>query len=142
MVEKAIELRAQEEKGHYDQVWWVFDRDNFSPSDFRQAIDDAEAKKIKVAYSNEAFELWYLLHFQFLNTTISRKDYGVKLGKLMNKPYQKNSQSIYSELWSKQDQGIRHAEKLLAQYPQPNPAEDNPSTTVHLLVKELKRFVP
>jgi leucyl-tRNA synthetase len=33
-----------------------------------------------------------------------------------------------------------YAERLLAQYSPPNPAADNPSTTVHKLVEQLNRF--
>src|SRR5688572_11689147 len=65
LVRKAIELKA---KGEYDQAWCVFDRDSFSVESFNAAIKLAKQHRIKVAYSNEAFELWYLLHFDFLNT--------------------------------------------------------------------------
>ena len=40
-----------------------------------KAINDATANDLKVAWSNEAFELWYLLHFIFLDTAITRKAY-------------------------------------------------------------------
>jgi hypothetical protein len=90
-----------------------------------------------VAYSNEAFELWYVLHFEFLNTGIPRDDYIKKMTKLLGKKYQKNSDTIYDELINKQATAIRNAEKLLASYNYSTPGQDNPSTTVHLLVKEL-----
>ena len=52
------------------QVWCVFDRDvenQVSTSgnvEFNEAIDTATSKGIKVAWSNDAFELWILLHFE------------------------------------------------------------------------------
>ncbi|MFM7440671.1 MAG: RloB family protein [Snowella sp.] len=93
--------------------------------------------KCSTAYSNEAFELWYVLHFEFLNTGIPRDHYIKKMTKLLGKKYQKNSDTIYDELINKQATAIRNAEKLFASYNSSNPGEDNPSTTVHLLVKEL-----
>lgn len=135
------EANAFNEREDYDQVWCVFDRDDWTPENFSNAISSAEIKGFKVAYSNEAFELWYVLHFEFLNTGGPRKDYCNKLDKYLNKTYQKNSDSIYEELLDKQPTAIKHAVNLLKQYDPPFPAKDNPSTTVHLLVQELNRFI-
>ena len=139
LVERAKELSKEED---YDQIWCVFDRDDWLLEDFNNAIDEAKNKKlkIKVAYSNEAFELWYLLHFEFFHTGISRKDYCKKLTNLLGYKYEKNSETIYNDLLCRQTTAIQNAENLLSQYDKPNPARDNPSTTVHLLVKELKEF--
>ncbi len=54
------------------QVWCVFDRDKGAEgksipegnTEFDEAIRTAEGKGIKVAWSNDAFELWILLHFE------------------------------------------------------------------------------
>jgi len=136
LVQSAIDLNAEADE-EYDQVWCVFDRDDWPPQDFNNAIHKAENHNLKVAYSNEAFELWYVLHFEFLNTGIPRDDYIKKMTKLLGKKYQKNSDTIYDELINKQPTAIRNAEKLLVSYDYSNPGQDNPSTTVHLLVKEL-----
>jgi len=125
----------------YDQIWCVFDRDEFLGQDFNAAIALAHRHHIQVAYSNEAFELWYLLHFSYQNTAISRRDYITRLNTLLGHLYAKNSETMYDELEPRQSEAIRNAERLLAQYDPPNPAVDNPSTTVHLLVKELNRFI-
>jgi hypothetical protein len=138
LVEWAIELQGKQD---YDQVWCVFDRDSFSVSNFNDALTLAEAENIKVAYSNEAFELWYLLHFHYYNTGISRSDYSNKLSKLLKFKYQKNFPGMYDLLFEKQPTAIKNAKKLLRQYKSPNPAKDNPSTTVHQLVEELNRFL-
>jgi hypothetical protein len=138
LVNSAKDLKEQED---YDQVWCVFDRDSWTPEDFNNAIRNAENQGFKVAYSNEAFELWYVLHFEFLNTGIPRNDYLQKLSLLLNQKYQKNSEKIYDELFDKQPTAIRNAINLLNQYDPHIPARDNPSTTVHLLVQELNNFV-
>jgi hypothetical protein len=53
--------------------------------------------------------------------------------------YAKNSEDMFGRLEAKQADAIRNAERLLSQYPTPNPEQDNPSTTVHLLVIELTK---
>ena len=82
------------------------------------------------------------MHFEYLNTGIPRKDYIRKLSLLLGKKYEKNSETIYDELLARQPIAIRNAEKLLTEYDPHVPANDNPSTTVHLLVQELNRFIP
>ncbi|MDY7008767.1 MAG: RloB family protein [Cyanobacteriota bacterium] len=104
-------------------------------------MKDAENNNIKVAYSNEAFEIWYLLHFEYRDTAMSRKDDKKALTEKLNKKYEKNSNTMYEILESKQPQAIKNAEKLFKQYNPNNPANNNPSTTVHLLVKQLNKFV-
>jgi len=136
VVESALDFRKEDD---YDQVWCVFDRDSFN--DFNSAIELAKKEGMSVAYSNEAFELWYVLHFDFLNTGIPRSDYQKKLtGKLGHK-YQKNSATIYDEIIELQPITIKNARRLLTKYNPINPQQDNPSTSVHLLVSELNKFI-
>ncbi|MBD2343260.1 RloB family protein [Anabaena subtropica] len=138
LIETAKKLKTQED---YDQVWCVFDRDDWTKQNFNNAFANAEREGIKVAYSNEAFELWYVLHFEFLNTGILRSDYIDKLDRFLGKKYKKNSPTIYEEIENKQANAIKNAKNLLKQYEPINPETDNPSTTVHLLVEELNKFI-
>jgi len=73
VVEEAIKIRDKNPK--YNRVWAVFDKDSFPDKDFNSAIQKAKDNNICCAWSNEAFELWYLLHFQYRNTPMSREDY-------------------------------------------------------------------
>jgi len=146
LVEKAIEFKNDSESDETDRFWCVFDRDKNpkNPNDaqnFNAAINIANNNGIKVAYSNDAFELWYLLHFHYYNTQISRKDYPDMLTELLGHKYQKNSETIYEKLKDKQENAIKNAKRLLQEYDRPNPETDNPSTTVHLLVEELNSFI-
>lgn len=138
LVRKAIELKDSDD---YDQVWCVFDRDSFSPEAFNAAISIAKSNNIDVAYSNEAFEIWYLLHFHYYNTGISRETYYQRLTALLGHTYQKNSGTLYEELLDRQPDAIRNAKRLLTTYAPNRPAHDNPSTTVYLLVEELNKFL-
>ena len=133
-------VKSYEKDGfHFDQVWCVFDRDDFT-STFNAAIQKAENLGYYVAYSNEAFELWYLFHFIYFDTGISRYDYIEKLNQHLGYKYEKNSREMYYTLLENQDNAIRHAECLLQNYSQRNPNRNNPSTTVHKLVQELNRY--
>ena len=53
LVNRATELANEKE---YEQVWCVFDKDDFTENDFNSAIQIAESKNFNVAYSNQSFE--------------------------------------------------------------------------------------
>lgn len=148
LVNKAIELKdkADKIKQSYNQVWCVFDKDSFPDNNFNNAINKALDHKIKVAYSNEAFELWYLLHFDYHNSAISRSQYYPLLSEniclLTNgkkTKYKKNDTKIYELLLDKQPTAINNAKKLNALYTDKRYSKHNPRTTVHLLVEELQK---
>lgn len=137
LVREAIRLMSEKK---YHQVWCVFDRDSFTAENFNLAIQVAETNGIKVAYSNEAFELWYVLHFDYLNSGIDRRQYIDRLNQLLGFRYQKNSIQMYDLIYSRQKDAIRNARRLLSEYPNLSPLTNNPSTTVHLLVEQLNRL--
>jgi hypothetical protein len=140
LVKKARKLVDEDEDG-YDQVWCVFDRDpglhSFTAENFNNAFQNAETHGFHIAYSNECFELWYILHFQYLNTAMPRSDYATKLRELLGQKYLKNDPKMYQKLVENQPIAIKNAKKLLVSYDRANPEQDNPSTTVHLLVQAL-----
>ncbi len=145
LVEKTTYLRNQASID-YTEVWCVFDRDSFPPQNYNAAIQKARDKDFKAAYSNEAFELWYLLHFDYVNTGISRSQYKKKLTERLGQKYEKNDPAMYEKLLrhNKADQcrAIESAKKLeqlnknTGDY-----ADHNPSTTVFKLVESLNDHV-
>jgi hypothetical protein len=78
-----------------------------------------------------------LLHFHYYDAAIPRREYCAKLTELLGHKNEKNSETIYDELLSRQADAIRNAEKLYSSYNPCWPERDNPSTTVHLLVTAL-----
>lgn len=138
LVKAAMELKAKES---YDQVWCVFDRDSFTPRSFNSAFEIAKKHHIEIAYSNQAFELWYLLHFNYIDTATNRAEYRKLLTRYLGQKYEKNSETMYETLLSRQPDAIRNAQKLLATYTPSKPEKNNPSTTVHLLVIELNKLM-
>lgn len=149
LVDEAIWLKQEKEaealrrgESAYDQIWCVFDRDSFGADAFNNAIRRAQAVGFQVAYTNQAFELWYLLHFDDHQAALDRTQYGGILKDRLGHTYRKNSPSMYRDLQARQDQAIRRAETLLAGYGEAhNPQQDNPCTTLHLLVKALRANV-
>lgn len=156
LVKGAMTLRDEwQEKTNrtIDKLWVVFDRDSFMPQSFNAAIQmcinnnrDKKKKPIDAIWTNEAFELWYLLHFEYYNTGISRKQYQEKIEQnfknkgLKNYKYKKNSTEMYSllEKYASITTAIKNAANLEKSYNgQQNYAEQNPCTMVHKLVAEL-----
>lgn len=154
VVKKALELRDKAKQSPYDAVWAVFDKDNFT--DFKTAIDTAQGKQIGCAWSNEAFELWFICHFENPTSAISRNDYGSKieahvkqgakkqkLSQYQKFSYQKNDGNIRSTLLDcggNEENAIKWAEKQAekqAKWHGENWDKHNPCTMVYLLVKQL-----
>lgn len=146
LVNKAISIREadQKKKHHYDQCWVVFDKDDFPAKDFNQAIVLARQNGFKVAYSNQAFEYWFLLHFNLYKGALHRNNYADMLTKLTGITYSKNEgfgATMYNRLASLQHKAIRNAASILAEISCGNPAAEESSTTVHLLVAELNKYI-
>ncbi len=139
VVEYARELSQKDE---FTQVWVVFDRDEFKAEEFNSAIKQTKENGLGAAYSNEAFELWYVLHFGYQDTAISRRDYQRILTDKLGKAYKKNDITLYAALSVRQSEAVANAQRLLEVYlPNHNPAADNPCTTVHLLAMELNKHL-
>ena len=136
---KIVEF-AYKKKKDYDHTWCVFDRNSWPEQEFNEALSLAKKKGIKIAYSIPKFELWYLLHFNYIDTAITPDDYDKKLESILG-VYKKNDPKMYEKLCGKQDDAIRHAEKLLEKYISADSHQNDPSTTVHRLVKELNRHI-
>jgi len=154
LVEKVIELlkegRFLKDQANYDedrQLWCVFDFDENEETgtreDFNNAIELAGRHELKVAYSNDAFELWIVLHYQYIDSALTRYGYYEILSKQMNLNYEKEgktkafAKALYWLLLQKQPKAIKHAEDLHKLQEGQNYCDQNPCTTVYKLVEEL-----
>ena len=143
---KIQEKLEHERQVSFDRVWLVFDKDEFK--DFNKAIEDAKKEGMNCAWSNQAFELWYVLHFQYLDTGVDRKQYiGMiedkvrKALKDKNFKYKKNAVGFYQILQKHGDEdfAFKNAEKLRNRHKgKVDYAAHNPCTEVDLLVNELR----
>lgn len=141
LVDSAAEIvrKARESGRPYDEVWAVFDRDSFLPEAFNEAVRRAEAAGMRTAWSNEAFELWYLLHFDYIDAAISRSRYGGMLADKLGFPYAKNATDMRARLRAREPDAIRNAKLLHSSYSSETPpASAFPCTTVYRLVEALR----
>ena len=146
VVDKAIELKS---KGDYDRVWAVFDKDSFSANKFNGAIIKAQNNGIGCAWSNEAFELWYLYHFMNRVTAMSRTEYKRAISEAVNNSpqcknrkvyeYAKNDKDNYRIMttYGSMENAIRFAEAKSCDYTDQRYATHNPCTMVFKLVRQL-----
>ena len=146
IVKKAIELRAIREKDillpNYTECWAVYDKDDFPAVRFNQAVELAANENIGSAHSNQSFELWYILHFQYLNTCLHRSDYIPLLSKHLEFKYEKNDTNVVKHLFTKCNirQAVEWAEMLENEFVGDTPSNSCPSTMVYKLVKSLLSY--
>ena len=144
------------EESNYDEVWCVFDMDfqlgsNGQNEDFNSAIQKCINNNIKCAYSNDAFELWIYLHFQFTDQRNHRTFYFQQLSREFNINYEKEgkkrkfSSRLYDFLNSfgnaNQSEAIERAKALENIHKGNAPHLQNPITFVHILVEELNKYI-
>lgn len=120
-------------------------------ADFNDAIALAKRNNIKVASSNDSFELWLVLHYQLVESELTRKE----LYKILNVKWDCNyeklgkqygfSRKIYQRLLedksASQEMAIKHANELEEMHKDKLPADKNPHTSIHLLVAELNTWI-
>lgn len=132
----------------FDSVWIVFDRDSFLKNNVNEAVKKATMHNFKVAFSNEAFELWYVLHFDCLESKNDRKQYIKILNEIFKSKglvkYKKNTLDIYKILKEHGNQklAIKYAKKLEILHKGLTPEQSKPSTSVFKLVELLNDYLP
>ena len=155
LIEQAAKIQ---EKGKYDQVWCVFDKDSFTLNNFNKAIQMAEAMGFGIAYSNQAFEYWFILHFEdHQGGPMPRTDYNQKINRYINpsgavfdgKTNKKVSSRFFDLLFGNDgDTGknrthlaITRAKRNFDKFDHSSPALEESSTTVFRLVAEILKYV-
>ena len=126
----------------FENVWAVFDKDDVPKDYFDNAISKAKSSGWHVAWTNDSFELWYLLHFEYLNSAIDRAQYKKKLEEHFKSNglsgYEKNDPEVFEILYSKSSTALKNASRLEKNYDESiSCSERNPCTTVHDLVGRL-----
>lgn len=145
LMENAIQRahKARRNGAPYERIWVVFDKDSFELMNFNRAFDLAKKhKEITACWSNECFELWYLLHFHYRDTAIGRNDLWPLISKLMGEKYDKSDESLYDSLAGKLDTALMHAKKLAHENQLSGTPRRNPSTLIHELVNALIKLDP
>lgn len=128
------------------EKWVIFDKDDCPDKDFNAAIKLAEKNDIKCAWSNQAFELWFILHFEDFASGLHRNTYKEKISSSLKKydnkfKYEKNM-NMYELLqkYGDEKKAITRAKKLREKQENKNYATHNPCTTVDILVETLNQY--
>lgn len=132
----------------YSQIWVVFDKDDFN--DFDDAIELGKRKGYNIAWSNQSFEYWIYLHFNFSDSALHRDDWVKKLDaifkdyKIDENGYEKNNSDIFNIATTKGSLkfAIQSAFRINDNYDSSQkPSQCDPCTNVHRLVLELEPYI-
>ncbi len=160
LVKEAI--RISKEK-NYDQIWCVFDADPKpdnakQASNFNDAVALAEEQKFGIAYSNQSFEYWIILHFDdHQGGKFSRADYDAKINSLLL-PFKmkydgKGKKIITEEIFNllegldlktgkqRKRLAIERAKRNYDSFDHKNLATEESTTTMFRLVEELNKHL-
>jgi hypothetical protein len=118
--------------------------------DFDQIISRAQAKGIKVGWSNPCIEIWFSAYFGAMPTyndsTACCKGFEEKYAQVTGHKYQKSDAEIYSKLCRFGDESKAFA--IAKQKLQENrrigktlPSQMCPATTLFILVEEIKNKI-
>ena len=160
VVNSAIQERTNlsiQFKKEIDEVWAVFDKDDAHENQtkikrFNDAFDIARNNKIDIAYSNEVFELWLLLHLVNVDgsSPLPRKTIYDLLQKNIRKHvhhttfvYEHGNTEVLKIIMKIGNAGaaIKRSEILLEKQNEKEPIEANPSTKVHILVQRINEWI-
>ena len=118
----------------YEKIFVVFDKDSFKPSDFDKAVEMCKNNGYIPLWSNQAIEFQFLLHFNYIDSKISRKDYAKKINEYFKAKgydynYEKNDKKLckYSSL----EKARKYAEKIYHIHENDKPSASESCTTVY-----------
>lgn len=125
-----------------DVIWCVFDRDDNTDEMLQKAKQLADRKTYRIAFSNPAFELWFLYHFKDQTAAVESSAAIVSMLKQADRlPDYKKNQDVYDKLLPLQQQAIDRAKKQVKKREADGDdlfiRRSNPITTVVELVEFL-----
>lgn len=147
LFETAQELVRKSPNG-YRNVWIVYDKDDFPADKFNvmenlcqnSSSDDITYHAI---WSNQCIELWFLLHYMYLQSDLHRSEYYPKLSECLgdNGAYQKNREDIFQILLPNIDFAIANAKKLDRVNENNTPALSSPGTKVYVMMEKFRPYL-
>ena len=143
-------LLAGKNSNVYKHVWIVYDTDDF-PADHVDAVlqlcveNSTEETTYHAIWSNQCIELWFLLHFSFMQSDIHRAEYWPKLTEHLRQidagEYLKNRKDMYRILYPYMNYAIGNAKRLNALNEGKLPSKAAPGTKVYELIEILKPYL-
>lgn len=151
---KTLEISSSKE---IDFVWLVFDKDDASLNQtrinrFDRAFEIAKENNFKIAWSNEVFELWLLLHFININPNIQLPrstiytllESTIKANQLFNTFSYKHGDELVIDIVfqiGNEEDAINRAKQLEVFHISNVPINSNPCTKIHNLIIELRDWI-
>lgn len=151
LVNKAFKL-SKREPYIGREIWCVYDLDYKGDQvgqieDFNNSITMAKSKGMKVAYSNDAFELWLVLHYKPIEQAFLRFQYYEMLSELWGINYEKQGKKLefcnalydllMNDVRADQTLAMDRAKVLLESHKGKTYAAQNPCTTIFELIELL-----
>jgi len=146
---KAKELATQSING-YRHVWIVYDTDDYPASHIDETerlckIESNNEITYHAIWSNQCVELWFLLHFNFIQSDLNRSEYWPKLTQILKSlkkgEYHKNRDDMYHILYPYMNTAIINAKKLETINEEKKPSNSAPGTMIHKLIEKLKPYL-
>lgn len=152
------DVKQKVKEDRINHVWVMFDKDDFPQDKFDNAIhkieelNDSKEKNddsfnyntkdgisYHCCYSNEAFELWLLCHFEYCDAKQNRDAYNRKLSSYLQMKYDKTIENIHQKIiehGGSIDNAIKFAKKLTE-----NNNTNNPSTKMYLFLEYFRAYM-
>ena len=149
LFDKAKQL-AQNSPNVYRHVWVVYDTDDFPYEHIDKVVDlckdnSGEETTYHAIWSNQCIELWFLLHFRFMQSDIHRSEYWDKLTECLTSidagTYEKNRKDMYEVLKPYMNIAIANAKRLDDINYGKMPSLAAPGTKIYELVEKLKPYL-
>lgn len=149
LFEKAKRL-AENSSNVYKHVWVVYDTDDFPAEHIDRLLklcdeNSTEETEFHAIWSNQCIELWFLLHFSFMQSDIHRVEYWPKLTEHLKQidagEYEKNRKDMYQVLRPYMEYAIGNAKRLNAINQGKLPSKAAPGTKVYELIEKLLPYL-
>ena len=134
----------------YRHVWVVYDTDDFPAKHIDRVVElcrenSNDETEYHAVWSNQCVELWYLLHFSFMQSDLHRTEYWPKLTEWLTSigvgEYEKSRKDMYHILRPFLDFAIANAKRLEAINEGKLPSKAAPGTKIYELVEKLKSYL-
>ncbi len=149
LLDKAVN-RVRNNPNGCKHIWIVYDTDDF-PADHINKTGELCTKlstdetMYHAVWSSQCIELWFLLHFEFFQSNLHRKEYWPKLSEglksISQGEYSKGKSDMFQILLPLMDSAIANAERLAVQNKGKTPAASAPGTKMHELIKHLRPYL-
>lgn len=149
LFEKA-KTRAENNLNGYKHVWVVYDTDDFPAEHIDETANfckkcSSNKMQYHAIWSNQCIELWFLLHFSYLQSDLHRKEYWPKLSECLNRisagDYTKNRIDMFSVLKPYMNTALSNAKKLNEWNKDKKPSQSTPGTKIYELVVKLQPYL-